>query len=71
MWIGGIKGGILSLLVSVLIVNFFFFPPLYLLTLNTDDLWRLGVFGVALIVAVFMRKSALARRHPDSGSSPG
>jgi K+/H+ antiporter YhaU regulatory subunit KhtT len=70
VWIGGIKGGILSLLVSVLIVNFFFFPPLYLLTLNTDDLWRLGVFGVALIVAVFMRKSGFARRHPDSGSSP-
>jgi monovalent cation:H+ antiporter-2, CPA2 family len=71
VWISGIKGGILSLLISVLIVNFFFFPPLYLLTLNTNDLWRLGVFGLALIVAVFMRKNALARQHPASGSSPG
>jgi voltage-gated potassium channel Kch len=71
VWIGGIRGGILSLLISVLIVNFFFFPPLYLLTLSADDLWRLGVFGLALIVAVFMRKSALARRHPASGSSHG
>jgi monovalent cation:H+ antiporter-2, CPA2 family len=69
VWISGIKGGILSLLSSVLIVNFFFFPPLYLLTLSSDDLWRLGVFGLALIVAVLMRKIAFAGRHPDSGSS--
>ena len=70
VWIGGIRGGILCLLISVLIVNFFFFPPLYLLTLNTNDLWRLGVFGVALIVAVFLRKSVTDKRRPASGSSP-
>jgi K+-sensing histidine kinase KdpD len=54
IWGGG-KAGLLSLLLTVLAINFFFIPPLHALTLATDDAVRLVLFGLAIGIGLLLR----------------
>jgi K+-sensing histidine kinase KdpD len=55
MW-GGVKAGLFSLLLTVTAINYFFIPPLHRLTLTVNDLIRLGVFGLVLLVGFYFRR---------------
>jgi len=50
-WYGGYGPGWLSVVLSTLVVNYFFLPPLYSLTPSSADLPRLIAFIVCAIVA--------------------
>lgn len=60
---GGIKAGLFGLLLTVAAVNFFFIPPLHRLTLAGDDLVRLGVFGLVLLVGFYFRRHLMTGQH--------
>lgn len=55
---GGLKGGIISLLTTVLTINYFFIAPLHALTLAADDLFRGAVLSTSVLVAYLFRQKA-------------
>lgn len=59
---GGFKVGVVSLLTTVLTINYFFIAPLHALTLAADDLFRCAVLSVSVPVALWMRQQRLAWR---------
>jgi K+-sensing histidine kinase KdpD len=54
--LGGFRAGVLSLLLTVIAVNYFFIPPLHALTLAGDDLFRLGAFASAALISLYLRR---------------
>jgi PAS domain S-box-containing protein len=60
-WFYGVGVGLFSTLLATLITNFFFLPPLYILTLGKADVSRLGLFLLVTGIAVsLMRAQRLA-----------
>jgi K+-sensing histidine kinase KdpD len=68
---GGLKAGILSLLTTVLTINYFFTAPLHALTLAADDLFRCAMLSVAVPVAFWLRQQDLAWRHRRTARKDG
>ena len=51
-WYGGFGPGILTGTLSILVIDYFFIPPLYTLRLGMTDLFRLSIFGsIALLTS--------------------
>lgn len=70
---GGLKIGIVSLLTTVLTINYFFIAPLHALTLATDDLFRFVALSISVPVALWMRQQNLVwrpRRGTRRDSAP-
>jgi K+-sensing histidine kinase KdpD len=63
--LGGIKAGLVSLLGTVISINYFYTAPLYALTLGVDDLWRLVFFSIALTVVGLQQRYLVHREKPD------
>ena len=60
-WFYGVGVGLFSTLLATLITNYFFLPPLYILTLGKEDVSRLGLFLLVAGIAVsLMRAQRLA-----------
>lgn len=68
---GGIKAGLLSLLSSIVAINYFFVAPVYALTLGSDDLWRLGLMGIALVIASRQRRGLQSHKLGEFPSKKG
>jgi PAS domain S-box-containing protein len=49
-WVGGFGPGLLAVLLSILAIDYFFVPPLYILTLKIEYLPRLAVFGLSALL---------------------
>jgi PAS domain S-box-containing protein len=66
-WFYGVGVGLFSTLLAVVVTNFFFLPPLYILTLGKEDVSRLGVFMLVTAIAISLMRSqkvaAEARAH--------
>jgi PAS domain S-box-containing protein len=56
-WFFGVGVGIFSALVATLVTNFFFQPPLFLLTLGKEDISRLGLFLLVTAIAVSLMRA--------------
>ncbi len=56
-WFFGVGVGLFSSLVAILVTNFFFMPPLYILTLGKDDVSRLGVFLLVTAITISMMRA--------------
>ncbi len=60
-WFYGVGAGLFSTLLATLVTNYFFLPPLYVLTLGKEDVSRLGLFLLVAGIAVsLMRAQRLA-----------
>ena len=64
---GGLKTGLVSLLTTVLTINYFFPAPLHVLTLAADDLFRCAMLSVSVPVAYWLRQQDLAWRLGRTG----
>jgi PAS domain S-box-containing protein len=66
-WFYGAGVGLFSTLLATLVTNYFFLPPLYVLTLGKDDVSRLGLFllvtGIAVSMMQAQRRAAEAQSH--------
>jgi PAS domain S-box-containing protein len=66
-WFYGMGVGLFSTLVATLVTNFFFLPPLYILTLGKEDVSRLGLFllvtGIAVSLMQAQKRAAEAQSH--------
>ncbi len=66
-WFYGGSVGIFSALVATLVTNYFFLPPLFLLTLGKEDISRLGLFLLVTAIAVSLMRAqkmaAAAQSH--------
>jgi PAS domain S-box-containing protein len=60
-WFYGVSVGLFSTLLAVAVTNFFFMPPLYILTLGKEDVSRLGVFLLVTAITIsWMRTQRVA-----------
>jgi hypothetical protein len=59
---GNWKMGLLSLLLTVLVINYFFIPPLYALTPDWNDAVRLALFGLAVGVGFLFGQKTTGKR---------
>ena len=66
-WYGGLRSGILAAVLSTLAINYFFIPPLFVLTLATlSEAVRLGIFIlVAFIVNVLSSDLRRSKRQVE------
>ena len=66
-WFYGMGVGLFSTLVATLVTNFFFLPPLFVLTLGKEDVSRLGLFllvtGIAVSLLQAQKRAAEAQAH--------
>ena len=56
-WFFGVGVGLFSSLVAILVTNFFFMPPLFILTLGKEDVSRLGVFLLVTAITISMMRA--------------
>jgi PAS domain S-box-containing protein len=69
-WVAGLGPGLLAVLLSTLAIDYFFVPPLYILSLKIEYLPRLVVFGVSALLVGWLsdrrkRAEAALRRARD------
>lgn len=67
-WYGGIGPGLLATVLSTLLVNYFFIPPIYTLSIaNVDSLVRLGAFIlVTVLINSLNSELRLAKRRAEA-----
>jgi PAS domain S-box-containing protein len=63
-WLGGRGPGLVAALLAVLIVDYFFTPPLYAITWDLDFLLRVAVFALSALLVGWL--SARRRRMEDA-----
>jgi two-component system sensor histidine kinase UhpB len=56
-WFYGVGVGLFSTILSIVVTNFFFMPPLYILTLGKEDVSRLGVFMLVTAIAISLMRT--------------
>jgi PAS domain S-box-containing protein len=56
-WFFGVGVGLFSTFLAILATNYFFSPPLYILTLGKEDVSRLGLFLLVTAIAVSLLRA--------------
>ncbi|MBE9223899.1 PAS domain S-box protein [Phormidium sp. LEGE 05292] len=62
-WYGGIYPGIVSVVLSVLAIDYFLIPPIYQWTPVFDDLLRLGIFTFVALIINLLSANLKASKH--------
>lgn len=54
-WYGGLRSGILAIVLSVLTINYYLTPPIYQFQIATaEDVLRLGLFGIVSLIITLL-----------------
>jgi PAS domain S-box-containing protein len=65
-WYGGLKSGLLATLLSVLLSNYFFLPPVFQLSFDTSNCVRIGLFAIqGLLFSVLSEALKTAEKGAD------
>ena len=65
-WYGGLKSGLLATFLSVLLIDYFFLPPVYELSLDLSNFVRIGLFGLqGLLFSILCEVLKIAKRWAD------